>query len=129
MYGRSIVQLVVELQSLYHVPYVPTGLEENNFTTDDINHSNSINVTAESYHDTADSLNPLGAFDDVETELLYHESDLNVNLSQESPISLGKNRNVTSSKRKWSLIDLLPTRKSARTRADNYSHSEVNVRK
>ena len=103
-------------------------LEENNLTSDDVEPAE---VPVDNLiQDESSDPNPLNAIDDAETEPLIQPVEQDENLFQESPISDDPvPLRTTGSKRKSSIANLLPTRKSARIRADNYSHSEVNIRK
>ena len=78
------------------------------------------------------SLDPIQAIDEVETEPLYQNFIEPENMSSSGIGHVERSKNSNHSvgqKRKHSLVNVLPTRKSARIRADDYSHSEVTIRK
>ena len=108
--------------------FVPTMLEENNLTSDDVEPTE---VPVDNLiQDESSDPNPLNAIDDAETEPLIQPVEQDENLFQESPISDDPvPLRTTGSKRKSRVANLSPTRRSARIRADNYSHSEVSIRK
>ena len=113
--------------------FVPAQLEENTLTSDDvINDTNIVNLGTDHHIDDTDSPDPTGAVDEVETEPLYQSfiEPEDISSSGIGHIERSKNSNHSvGQKRKHSLINALPTRKSARIRADDYSHSEVTIRK
>ena len=109
--------------------FVPAGLKENNLTSDDIDHSNNVGFVAELRQDIDTSPDPLRAVDEIETEPLYQESESNEDLPRESLVGTGHStiESAAGQKRKSSLVNVMPTRKSARIRAHDYSHSEVTI--
>ena len=121
--------------------FVPANLEENNLTSDDINHDDDVEFVNVMHQDGDISPDPVRAADEVETELLYHDSEsieqapsigvgqVRQNSNDRSRNSdIGQNRNNDlGQKRKPSLDTVLPTRKLARIRPDDYSHTEVTV--
>ena len=113
--------------------FVPAQLEENNLTSDDvIDDINNVTLVTNHQDDDTLSMDPIRAIDEVETEPLYQNSiePEDMSSSEVGHIERSKNSNHSvGQKRKHSLINVLPTRKSARIRADDYSHSEVTIRK
>ena len=113
--------------------FVPARLEENTLTSKDVD-KDMDNVTFINNHqnDDTETLDPARAADEVETEPLYQDF---VEPEEVSISGIGHTEREQSSnnsigqKRKHSLINVMPTRKSARIRADDYSHSEVTIRK
>ena len=107
--------------------FVPSQVEENNFVSDDVIETDNyadINLERGISH-TAD---PITAIDDIETEpLIKHHVQES---PSEQPASHHMPRNtLPPNKRRASSIITLPTRKSARIRADDYTHSGVIIRK
>ena len=126
--------------------FVPANLEENNLTSDDIDQNDDVNFVNELHKDGDTSPDPVRAADEVETETLYQNPESVEDLPQVPSIGIGQirqdnighsrndnighNRNGNiGQKRKSSLVNVMPTRKSARIRADDYSHSEVTIQK
>lgn len=126
--------------------FVPANLEENNLTSDDIDQNDDVNFVNELHKDGDTSPDPVRAAYEVETETLYQNPESVEDLPQVPSIGIGQirqdnighsrndnighNRNGNiGQKRKSSLVNVMPTRKLARIRADDYSHSEVTIQK
>ena len=113
--------------------FVPAQLEENTLTSDDvIDDINNVTLVTNHQDDDTLSMDPIRAIDEVETEPLYQNFIEPEDMSSSGIGHIERSKNSNHSvgqKRKHSLINVLPTRKSARIRADDYSHSEVTIRK
>ena len=107
--------------------FVPSQIEDNNLVSDDVIETNDNADIALERH-ISHATDPITAIDDIETEPLFEQNDQEIP-NTHSTLNIPPQTTLPPNKRRASSTLLLPTRKSARIRADDYTHSGVTIRK